>query len=92
MVSSETITVPLGKAAVLTEYLKRKGGEMEDGTPIMVKGNPLQEYCVIIPVIYKAEDQVKTLTCNWGTLPVLIHQKWRIAQLFPMEDMNCLVI
>lgn len=61
MVSSETITVPLGKAAVLTGYLKRIGGEMEDGTPIMVKGNPLQEYCVIIPVIYKAYIKQKNL-------------------------------
>jgi len=86
VVSLETITVPPGKAAVLTGCLKRKGGKMEDGTPIMVRGNPLQEDCVIIPVICKAEDQVKVLACNWGRVPVLIHQKRRIAQALYMDD------
>jgi len=86
VVSLETITVPPGKAAVLLGCLKRKGGKLEDGTPIMIKANPLQEDCVIIPVICTAEDQVKVLACNWGRVPVLIHQKRRIAQAFPIED------
>lgn len=61
---------------------------MEDGTPIMVRGTPLQEDCVTIPVICKTENKVKLPACNWGRIPLLIRQKWRIAHTFPMQEMD----